>query len=367
MTTEFVLSSYKQALSVDATKLQDSFGITLLPHFEKETVQSMISEFQKVSSQEPTLLKLHGDFIIVGDIHGNIQDLIRILTIYGLPNKTSYVFLGDYVDRGDFSLEVIMLLMAMKCKYPNSVFMLRGNHEIDNINRNYGFYDQIMEFYNDSSIWESFNEAFQYLSMAATIDNDVFCVHGGISPYLTSLNDILSIDKPVTKTTKMIDDLLWSDPADCIPQYAENERGKGLMFGTLACSLFLHANNLKTIVRAHQCVEEGFKIRKNVITVFSSSYYASSCNHCAICKYVDNNLICEVLPTCLPLRRPNVSFYDVVIPKPTRLKHNFSCTVFPTSSKAFARPKTRNPFKDTIGRNKSLKNIYAPKVSKLLP
>lgn len=102
----------------------------------------LITKFQEIVASQPVFLELEAPLVIIGDIHGQFFDLIRLFDFGGFPPKTNYLFLGDYVDRGKQSCEVLALLMAYKVKYPENIFLLRGNHECETINKLYGFYDE---------------------------------------------------------------------------------------------------------------------------------------------------------------------------------------------------------------------------------
>merc|ERR1712060_351281 len=130
---------------------------------------------------QSALLELEAPINIVGDIHGQYWDLLRIFEYGGFPPESNYLFLGDYVDRGKHSLEVMTLLLVYKIKYPENFFMLRGNHECAAITRIYGFYDECKMRYN-IKMWKAFCEVFNRLPFAAVIDDKIFCVHGGLSP-----------------------------------------------------------------------------------------------------------------------------------------------------------------------------------------
>jgi serine/threonine-protein phosphatase PP1 catalytic subunit len=131
--------------------------------------------------EQPILLELEAPIKIVGDIHGQFADLLRLFQYFGFPPDANYLFLGDYVDRGANSLETICLLLAYKIKYPENFFLLRGNHECASINRIYGFYDECKRRYN-VKLWRTFIDCFNCLPLAAVVDERIFCIHGGLSP-----------------------------------------------------------------------------------------------------------------------------------------------------------------------------------------
>ncbi len=141
---------------------------------------------------QPALLELDAPVKIVGDVHGQYTDLIRMFEMCGFPPSANYLFLGDYVDRGKQSLETILLLLCYKLKYPENFFLLRGNHECANVTRVYGFYDECKRRCN-VKIWKTFIDCFNTLPIAAIVAGKIFCVHGGLSPALSHMDDIRNI------------------------------------------------------------------------------------------------------------------------------------------------------------------------------
>ena len=233
---------------------------------------------QLFSDEDTILLRLEGPLIIVGDLHGQFQDLLQIFEKLGFPtDDRKYLFLGDYIDRGENSVEVITFLFCLKIKYPQSVFLLRGNHEIANVNAKYGFLEECKQLLS-VDVWRSINDVFNFLPLAAVVNNSYFCVHGGITPQCKVLEDINTFHRPLyfVKET-WCEDLLWSDPSDTIDGFKENERGQGYLFGESAAIEFLTNNNLQLIIRSHELAPEGiehpFKSKKHVLTVFSAPNY----------------------------------------------------------------------------------------------
>merc|ERR1719324_188246 len=171
------------------------------------------------------LLRLKAPLTIGTDMHGQYFDLLRFMSDAGYPPEENYLMLGDYVDRGKQSIETICLLLAYKVKYPENVFLLRGNHECASINRIYGFYDECKRRYN-IKLWKSFCDVFNCLPPAALIDDTVLCMHGGISPEITQMDQIRRLVRPTdVPDTGLICDLLWADPDKDISGWAENDRG----------------------------------------------------------------------------------------------------------------------------------------------
>ena len=184
------------------------------------------------------LVELEAPLHVCGDIHGQYYDLLRIFEHCGYPGEYSYLFLGDYVDRGKQSLETVCLLLCYKIKYPEKVTLLRGNHESSVTNRIYGFYDECKRRYN-VRIWRSFTELFNWLPVAAIIDEKILCMHGGLSPELKNIQNIQDITRPTDiPDTGLLCDLLWSDPDKDVLEYEENDRGVSVIFGEKIANKF---------------------------------------------------------------------------------------------------------------------------------
>lgn len=178
---------------------------------------------------------------------------------------------GDYVDRGYYSVETVTLLVALKIRYPQRITILRGNHESRQITQVYGFYDECLRKYGNANVWKYFTDLFDYLPLTALIDNQIFCLHGGLSPSIDTLDNIRALDRiqEVPHEGPMCD-LLWSDPDDRCG-WGISPRGAGYTFGQDISEAFNHNNGLTLIARAHQLVMEGYNWSqdRNVVTIFS--------------------------------------------------------------------------------------------------
>uniref|UniRef100_A0A0N4ZUY9 Serine/threonine-protein phosphatase n=1 Tax=Parastrongyloides trichosuri TaxID=131310 RepID=A0A0N4ZUY9_PARTI len=245
-----------------------------------EEIQWITFQASKIISALPTLLEIDSPVIICGDIHGQIQDLKNIFHKFGKPPSKQYLFLGDYVDRGDNSLEVILMLLALKIKYPSSIHLLRGNHELKHINRVYGFREEINERitdpFLDENIYEEFNRLFAYFPLAACVYKKILCMHGGISEKIQSLNCIRDIKRPLETVNNIAADLLWADPDRKTPHYSHNSaRGISYTFGIAALEKFCKDLGIDLIIRGHQVCRIGYELFGNgrLITVFSASDY----------------------------------------------------------------------------------------------
>ena len=273
--TSFALTCYRQIIETPF-EMSNSIGESVyIPKFTITILSSIIQETLEILKEGKALQFVEGSVVVVGDIHGNFQDLIRIMAKNGYPPAKTYVFLGDYVDRGDMSIEVIVFLFVLKTNFPNHVFLLRGNHEFAQINRSYGFYDSVMSEYNSEDIWNMFNQSFEYLPIAVVINNQIFCVHGGISQNTPSLASFSTLTLPI-KNSKVVTDVTWSDPTNATSTFIDNQRGKGCQFGSFAANQFLTRSQLRMIIRSHECVSAyRWSFSDQVLTVFSSSQYAS--------------------------------------------------------------------------------------------
>ena len=171
--------------------LKDKY-ITQSANLTLDEISLIIGKTQDILKGEPTLLELHPPITLVGDVHGQLHDLFRIFDCCGYPPKINYLFLGDYIDRGFRSIETMILLFCYKILYPQSIFLLRGNHEFSSVNTNYGFRAEIRKQFllKGTHVWSQFNDVFCFLPLAALINGKVFCVHGGISPHLKSIQEI---------------------------------------------------------------------------------------------------------------------------------------------------------------------------------
>lgn len=172
----------------------------------------------------------------------------------------NFVFLGDFVDRGYFSLETFTLLMCLKAMYPDKITLVRGNHESRQITQVYGFYEECQQKYGNASVWKSCCQVFDFLVLAAIVDGEVLCVHGGLSPEIRTVDQIRVVARAQEIPHEgAFCDLVWSDP-DEVETWAVSPRGAGWLFGDKVATEFCQVNGLKLIARAHQLVNEGYKV-----------------------------------------------------------------------------------------------------------
>ena len=197
---------------------------------------------------------------VVGDIHGQFQDLIELFRVGGPCPMTNYLFLGDYVDRGSHSVLTITLLACLSVRHPTRITLLRGNHETRQITQVYGFYSECMQRYGTAVVWREFTDLFDFLPVAAVVDDAVFCVHGGLSPSLQTLEQIALLDRfQEIPSEGGLADLVWADPDANRLGFNQSSRGAGYMYGEDVVAHFLTLNGLLHILRAHQLCMDGYQ------------------------------------------------------------------------------------------------------------
>lgn len=241
--------------------------------------------------QEDNVLCLHSPITIVGDIHGQFYDLRELFSVGGTIPDVSYLFLGDFVDRGYFSVETFLLLITYKVKYPTRISLLRGNHESRQISQVYGYNDECLRKYGSNRVWRLCCDVFDCLPLCATVDSMFFCVHGGLSPSLKTIDDIRgSADGGgINRFSEvphegLLCDLMWSDPlepslngAPSVQDkgFQASQRGAGFLFGADIVEDFLHRNDFGLIVRSHQLIMEGLRFHFNnqLLTLWSCPNY----------------------------------------------------------------------------------------------
>ncbi|KAI9496344.1 serine/threonine-protein phosphatase 4 catalytic subunit [Zychaea mexicana] len=258
----------------------------------EQEVKELCQKAREILVEESNVQRVDAPVTICGDIHGQFHDLKELFTVGGECPDTNYLFMGDFVDRGFYSVETFLLLLALKVRYPDRITLIRGNHESRQITQVYGFYEECIRKYGSANVWRYCCEIFDYLSLSAIIDNKIFCVHGGLSPSITTLDQIRTIDrKQEVPHDGAMCDLLWSDP-DEIEGWGYSPRGAGYLFGGDVVQRFLQTNDLELIARAHQLVMEGYKLMfdNTIVTVWSAPNYCYRCGNIAAILKLDDSL-----------------------------------------------------------------------------
>ncbi|KAH0786451.1 Ser/Thr protein phosphatase [Histomonas meleagridis] len=256
---------------------------------------SIINKATEIFHAEPNVLEIKPPLVICGDVHGQFDDMLQIFQISGAPPYTQFLFLGDYVDRGTKSIEIITLLCIFKIKYPKKFFMIRGNHESMNISQVYGFYQEVITKYRSDSLYQSFAPLFESMPIAAVINGEYFCVHGGISESAMTLSEISDINRfTEIPSTGAFCDLVWNDPAKDSSGFTQSgRRNAGALFGMRATDQFFSKNNgIKLVIRAHQMKKEGFEYcqHNKVLTLFSAPNYENMNANDGAILCVDENM-----------------------------------------------------------------------------
>lgn len=261
-------------------------------HLTEPEVFALCESAKAILTDECNVPNVPSPVTVVGDIHGQFYDLMELFQIGGFTPDTNYLFMGDYVDRGYYSVECVTLVVLLKTRYRNRVTILRGNHESRQITQVYGFYDECLRKYGNANVWKHFTELFDFLPLAATVDHCVFCPHGGLSPSLDNVDQILGLERVQEVPHEgPICDLMWSDPDDRLG-WGISPRGAGYTFGQDITERFNRTNGFKFIVRAHQLVMEGYNWAhtQQLVTVFSAPNYCYRCGNMAAIMEVEENL-----------------------------------------------------------------------------
>lgn len=244
-----------------------------LPETDFKQLCTIISD---IFFEESNVQPVFSPVTICGDLHGQYYDVQELFRTGGYPPDTQYIFMGDFVDRGYYSLETLTQLLVFKAKWPDRITLLRGNHESRQVTQVYGFYDECMKKYGNANLWRYCCRLFDLMPIGALIDNEVLCIHGefllllyvlkkkvrfiylgGLSPDIGTIDQMRTIERDQEIPHRGgFCDLMWSDPDD-IDWWAISPRGAGWLFGEKPTTQFMHNNQLSLICRAHQLVQEG--------------------------------------------------------------------------------------------------------------
>ena len=242
---------------------------------------------------QPTLVRVPHEegckFTIVGDLHGQLFDLLHLFALNGFPGEQhGYLFNGDFVDRGQHSVEIVLLLMALKCAHPGRIHLNRGNHESSSINRMHGFMDECKKKYPSGGevFFSMANRVFNSLPLAHVVGQGVFVVHGGLpgKPEDADLDKIAGIDRfGLPPVGSLFSQLLWSDPRPA-PGAKASHRGEGVLFGPDVTAAFLERNALRYLVRSHEWESGGYRLdhEGKCVTIFSAPNYTGVVSKAAV-------------------------------------------------------------------------------------
>ncbi|CAG8592766.1 1914_t:CDS:2, partial [Scutellospora calospora] len=227
---------------------------------DESLLKEICEKTKELLMRESNVIHISAPVTVVGDIHG-IEHPYKGDSVECSQNIRLVRFpAGDYVDRGLFSVETISLLTCLKLRYPDRVQLVRGNHESRAVTQTYGFYTECVRKYGSTHVWNYFTDMFDFLTLSVVIDNRIFCVHGGLSPSIHSIDQIKILDRfrEIPHEGPMAD-LVWSDPDPDKDEFAISPRGAGYTFGGQVVKRFLEINQMEHILRAHQLCMEGFQ------------------------------------------------------------------------------------------------------------
>jgi serine/threonine-protein phosphatase 2B catalytic subunit len=264
----------------------------------------ILSKGTELLRAEPNLLEMDAPITVCGDVHGQYYDLMKLFEVGGDPAETRYLFLGDYVDRGYFSIECVLYLWCLKIHYPKTLWLLRGNHECRHLTDYFTFKLECKHKYSEA-VYEACMDSFCSLPLAAVMNKQFLCIHGGLSPELHTLDDIRNIDRFREPPNQgLMCDILWADPLEDFGQEKTSDyflhnhvRGCSYFFSYPAACNFLEKNNLLSVIRAHEAQDSGYRMYRktrttgfpSVMTIFSAPNYLDVYNNkAAVLKYENN-------------------------------------------------------------------------------
>ncbi len=238
--------------------------------FREET---LILELKKEHPQDKVM--------VIGDLHGDLKSLMKLMEIIKKENSKYVIFLGDIVDRGSYQLECLILVLALKIKDSNKYFFLKGNHETLEVNRNYGFYQDFLNRFKDPKKFNQVKALYNALPYSALVNESILCLHGGIPEEFNAINRLRGIKTSEINlidenTAKSLLQIMWNDPKPNLEGFTESFRGREVkFFGEDVFSDFMRENKLDYLVRAHERFPEGYKwfFNKRLLSIFSSANY----------------------------------------------------------------------------------------------
>eukprot|EP00825_Cyclidium_porcatum_P000762 TRINITY_DN1029_c0_g1_i1.p1 TRINITY_DN1029_c0_g1~~TRINITY_DN1029_c0_g1_i1.p1 ORF type:complete len:332 (-),score=56.73 TRINITY_DN1029_c0_g1_i1:69-1064(-) len=286
---ELTLTHIDKPMNFSKVLEQLQQGNHILKEFE---LIQLCKRMLEIFNEESNILLVSTPVNVCGDIHGQFYDLMELFKVGGeIPNK-NYVFIGDYVDRGYNGVETIEYLLCLKALYPDKITLLRGNHESRVTTQAYGFYDECTRKYGNVNAWRKLCEVFDYMPLGCVIDGSILCIHGGLSPDISMIEQIRTIDRNQEIPLEgPFTDLLWSDP-DEVETWAQNSRGAGWLFGDKVTKKFNQINDISLVIRAHQLVEEGYQywFDKALVTLWSAPNYCYRMGNKAMILQLSSNL-----------------------------------------------------------------------------
>lgn len=273
-----------------------------ISELEFHKISQILNKAEDILKEETLVMELNAEnfgseTFVIGDIHGNLESLLKIIKIIEQANPRYVIFLGDIVDRGPYQLECLILILALKIKQPNKYFFLKGNHESLEINQYYGFYQDFIFKYKDQSKFKDVLALYKVLPICALVNRTVLCIHGGIPEDYEVLNklkgvktqDLDLLSKSLAKSLKQI---MWNDPKSNSTGFSDSFRGIDIKnFGEDVFKDFMEKTKLSSLIRSHELYPEGYRwfFNKRLLSIFSSANYRGK--NPASYAIIRNNLV----------------------------------------------------------------------------
>lgn len=251
-----------------------------------DIISNILKTVKNILEQENLLLEfslkeIDEDVYVIGDIHGNLETLTRLIEIVNLNNPKIVVFLGDIVDRGPKQFECLLIALSLKILYPSKYYLLRGNHETLEINEYYGFFEDFISRFDDRSKFSEILSIYNVLPICALVNREVICLHGGIPEDIGILKKLQgqkckNFREIYNLSGQGIYQIMWNDPKSGLEGFSDSFRGPGIkFFGDDVFENFMKYNDLKYLIRAHECFPEGYRwfFNNRLLSIFSSANY----------------------------------------------------------------------------------------------
>lgn len=226
----------------------------------EETIRQVCQQLKKLIGNIPNVVQLRSPLTVVGDLHGHFWELLEIFRIGGFVPDTNYLFLGNYSGLGKFSLQTLVLLLCLKLRHPDRITLLRGSHECRPMARIYGLHGECLRHYGTANSWRHLTELFEYLPLAAVVDDSRLCVASGLSPALDYVDQMKVLNRFTDPAPRSpLADLLWNTPSETAALFQKDPRTGLVSYGAEALNRFLQLNNLKQMIRANTLCLGGYK------------------------------------------------------------------------------------------------------------
>ena len=258
----------------------------LITKLDFDQLSLVFREAVKLFREETLILELKKErpqdkVIVIGDLHGDLKSLMRLVEIIKLENPKYVIFLGDIVDRGSHQVECLILVLALKIKDSNRYYLIKGNHETLEVNRNYGFFQDFLNRFKDPKKFDHIVAIYNALPYSALVNESILCLHGGIPEDYNAINRLRGIKTSeinliYENNAKSLQQIMWNDPKRNLKGFTESFRGRDIkFFGEDVFTDFMRENKLDYLIRAHERFPEGYKwfFSKQLLSIFSSANY----------------------------------------------------------------------------------------------